>query len=67
MNPAQGEILELVGRLVDAIEVRDTFDPEVTHWDVSARIRDLERELAREWTTRRMADQVEKRPPILVR
>jgi hypothetical protein len=64
MDPTRDEILELVDRLVDAIEVRDCFDPEVSSWDVGARIRELERELAREWTVHRMRDREDSHPVL---
>jgi hypothetical protein len=46
---ARDNISDLVDRLVDAIDVRESCEPDVPHWEVGPRIRDLERDLAREW------------------
>jgi hypothetical protein len=48
------DVARLVDQLVDAIDVRESCEPDVPHWDVGPLIRDLERRLAREWgATRR--------------
>ena len=43
----------IVERLVEAIDVRESGDPDVLHWDVGALIRDLERQLAHAWDASR--------------
>ena len=47
------EVARLVDRLVDAIDVRESCEPDVPHWDVGPLIRELERQLAREWGSAR--------------
>lgn len=54
---AHDDISDLVDRLVDAIDVRESCEPDVPHGEVGPLIRDLERELAREWgAARRYAE-----------
>lgn len=40
----------LVGLLAELIGIRESFDPTIADWDTASRIRELERELAREWS-----------------
>jgi hypothetical protein len=44
------EMTHILDDLVDAIDVRESFEPEVSGWDTEHTIRRLERELARAWT-----------------
>jgi hypothetical protein len=49
--PAPGaEMTRILDALVDAIDVRESYEPEVSGWDTAHTIRRLERELARAWT-----------------
>ena len=43
------DLVRLVDRLVEAVEIREAFDPAVGGRDTAFSIRDLERELARTW------------------
>lgn len=44
------EMMRILGALVDAIDVRESYEPEVSGWDTAHTIRRLERELARAWS-----------------
>jgi hypothetical protein len=44
------ELARILDDLVDAIDVRESYEPEVSGWDTTHVIRRLERELARAWT-----------------
>jgi len=44
------EVTRILDDLVDAIDVRESYEPEVSGWDTAHSIRRLERELARAWT-----------------
>ncbi len=51
------EVTRILDELVDVIDVRESYEPEVSGWDTAHSIRRLERELARAWTAmRRPAD-----------
>jgi hypothetical protein len=43
-------LVMVLDRLVDAIDVRESYEPEVSGWDSRALIRQLERELAQRWS-----------------
>ena len=43
------EVTRILDDLVDAIDVRESYEPEVCGWDTASTIRRLERELARTW------------------
>ena len=43
------ELAYILDDLVDAIDVRESYEPEVCGWDTASTIRRLERELARTW------------------
>ena len=44
------EVTRILDDLVDAIDIRESYEPEVSGWDTAHSIRRLERELARAWT-----------------
>lgn len=44
------EMMRILDDLVDAIDVREAYEPGVSGWDTAHTIRRLERELARAWT-----------------
>lgn len=51
------ELTRILDYLVDAIDIRELYEPEVAGWDTAQLIRRLERELARAWSaTRRLVD-----------
>ena len=54
--PPQAELVGILDELVDAIDVRETYDPDSSAWDTAKVIRRLERELALAWTAARRAD-----------
>jgi hypothetical protein len=43
------ELMHILDDLVDAIDVREAYEPEGGGWDTAHAIRRLERELARTW------------------
>jgi hypothetical protein len=49
------EVMRILDDLVDAIDVRESYEPEVSGWDTAHTIRRLERELARAWTARSLS------------
>jgi len=50
-TPARtAEFTRILDDLVDAIDIRESYEPEVSGWDTAHSIRRLERELARAWT-----------------
>jgi hypothetical protein len=52
---ASAEMMRILDELVDAIGVRESFEPEVSGWDTATTIRRLERELARAWTAKSLS------------
>jgi hypothetical protein len=55
--PLGADLAGILNDLVDAIDVRESFDPESSGWDTAAVIRRLERDLARAWIAARVFDQ----------
>jgi hypothetical protein len=49
------EVMRILHDLVDAIDVRESYEPEVSGWDTAHTIRRLERELARAWTAKSLS------------
>lgn len=43
------DVLELIDRLVDAIDAREAFEPDTHPWLAAASVREIERELAHRW------------------
>ncbi len=46
---AAADLARILDDLVDAIDIREAYEPEVAGWDTAAAIRRLERELAHAW------------------
>ena len=44
------EMTRILVALVDAIDIRESYEPELSGWDLAHTIRRLERELARAWS-----------------
>jgi hypothetical protein len=49
LSVTSAELASILDDLVDAIDVRESYEPEVAGWDTASTIRRLERELARTW------------------